>query len=185
MLLVSLQTNLPHSHTRTREAQDTHAHPPRPHRKRPTQRATPTMSKINIERPECYMDLYDEYREAAMEERLPWDAGFKKPTTPASLRGKIRRFLETYNVTSTSFQRVIGVNPGSFNTFMTGKYKDPWAACGNCTYDSAEYFFHFEKKAGKNSFSAKFKASQGAKGPSTLKPSTLNPKLSPLEPKTL
>lgn len=43
--------------------------------------------------------------------------------------------METYNVAATSFQKVIGVNPGSYNTFMTGKYKDPWAATMNGTYE--------------------------------------------------
>ena len=87
-------------------------------------------------------------------------ARLSKPISPGALRGKIRRFLEQYNVTSTSFQKVIGVNPGSYNTFMTGKYKDPWAATMNSTYDGAAYSFHLEKKLGKNSITAKLKLKQ-------------------------
>ena len=52
------------------------------------------------------------------------------------------------------------MNPGSYNTFMTGKYKDPWAATQNSTYSNADYFFYLEKKLGKESITAKLKAKQ-------------------------
>jgi len=61
------------------------------------------VSKTNIERSDAYHDLWEDWAEGVGVKRL----------SPQALRGKIRKFLETYNVTATSFQKVIGVNSNS------------------------------------------------------------------------
>ena len=111
------------------------------------------VSKTNIERSDKYHDLWDDWSEGVGIKRL----------SPQALRGKIRKFLETYNVAVTSFQKVIGVNAASYSKFMNGKYKDAWAATSNGTYWNAGYFFWSDEKLGqKDSIIKKLKASASA-----------------------
>ena len=109
--------------------------------------------KVNIETPARYNDFYDEWSEDT------YSYSWKAPS-PGSLRGKIRKFLEEYDVTASSLQRVLGVNAGSFTQFMTGKYKDPWAATQNGTYRAAAYFFHVDKLLGKDGIIYRLKATR-------------------------
>ena len=106
------------------------------------------MSRVNITRPEGYDDFYDDFLDAGVS------------VAPKTLRGKIRNFLETYNVTATSFQKVISVNSNSYGKFMTGHYKNQWSATSNGTYMSAAYFFYADKKLGKDSVTATLKREQ-------------------------
>ena len=109
--------------------------------------------KVNIETPARYNDFYDEWLEDT------YSYSWKAPS-PGSLRGKIRKFLEEYDVTASSLQRVLSVNAGSFTQFMTGKYKDPWAATQNGTYRAAAYFFHVDKLLGKDGIIHQLKATR-------------------------
>ena len=59
------------------------------------------MSKVNITRPDGYYDFYDDFLDDGVS------------VAPKALRAKIRTFLETWNVTATSFQKVIAVNSNS------------------------------------------------------------------------
>ena len=108
-------------------------------------------SKVTITRPSNYHEYLEEY-----------ESGTIKALSPAALRTKIRKFLETYNVSASSFQQVIGVNPGSYSTFMTGHYKDKWSALQNGTYDGATYFFWVQSKLGADSIVNKLKAASDA-----------------------
>lgn len=89
--------------------------------------------------------------------------GWGQRLSPQALRTKIRNFLETYNVTASSFQKVIGVSANSYGQFMTGKYKDPWAATQNGTYWRAGYFFWSdERQKVEDSIVKKLKANASA-----------------------
>lgn len=111
-------------------------------------------NKVNITRPDGYHDFLDDFYDGA------------KAVSPAALRTKIRKFLESYNVSASSFQTVIGVNAGSYSKFMTGHYKDKWAATQNGTYNGAAYFFWVQDKLGDDSIVKKLKAVSGATGAS-------------------
>ena len=106
------------------------------------------MSKVNITRPDGYYDFYDDFLDDGVS------------VAPKALRAKIRTFLETWNVTATSFQKVIAVNSNSYGKFMTMQYKNQWSATSNGTYMSAAYFFYVDKKLGKDSITATLKRGQ-------------------------
>lgn len=111
------------------------------------------VSKTNIERSDAYHDLWEDWAEGVGVKRL----------SPQALRGKIRKFLETYNVTATSFQKVIGVNSNSYGKFMTYKYKDASSAMENGTYWNAGYFFWSDEQLKpEDSIIKKLKASASA-----------------------
>ena len=57
--------------------------------------------KVNIETPARYNDFYDEWLEDT------YSYSWKAPS-PGSLRGKIRKFLEEYDVTASSHHRLVG-----------------------------------------------------------------------------
>jgi hypothetical protein len=46
---------------------------------------------------------------------------------------------------------------------LPGTYKNQWSATSNSTYDSARYFFHWDKQQGKDSFFKKFAIGVGTK----------------------
>lgn len=71
--------------------------------------------------------------------------------TPNTLRGQIRRFINSGVMKVGAFQRLIGVAAAPYGRFMNGKYKNQWSASQNQTYRAAAYFFYREKKLGKNS----------------------------------
>tara|TARA_B110000305_G_scaffold236194_1_gene297132 strand:- start:16 stop:1077 length:1062 start_codon:yes stop_codon:yes gene_type:complete len=111
------------------------------------------VSKTTIERPGAYHEFWQDWCDGDGVKRL----------SPQALRTKIRKFIETYNVTASSFQKVIGVNANSYGKFMTGKYKDPWAATQNSTYWNAGYFFWSdERQAVDDSIVKKLKANASA-----------------------
>ena len=111
------------------------------------------VSKTNIERSAAYHDLWEDWCEGVGVKRL----------SPQALRGKIRTFLQKYNVTATSFQKVIGVNANTYGTFMTGKYKHASSAMGNGTYWNAGYFFWSDEQLNQqDSIIKKLKASASA-----------------------
>ena len=121
------------------------------------------VSKTTIERSAAYHDLWEDWASGVGVKRL----------SPQALRGKIRTFLQKYNVTATSFQKVIGVNANTYGTFMTGKYKHASSALSNGTYWNAGYFFWSDEqlkpedsiiKKLKASASAAEKAGDGAAG---------------------
>ena len=80
----------------------------------------------------------DEDPDACIEDEdwVPTTASGKQKS-PNVIRGEIRRFIGTGELTQTSWLKSIGINNNSFGRFMTGKYKDQWSACSNGTYWSA------------------------------------------------
>jgi len=105
---------------------------------------------MSVVRPEGYLDFFDDF---IGDPTL-------KPVSPNALRGQMRKFLASSEMKVGDFQRILGVNAGSYNTFLNGKYKDQWNATGNSTYTQAAYFFYNEKKLGKKSMANTLKASK-------------------------
>lgn len=99
---------------------------------------------------------YDRYRG-------DWEGS--KATSPNTLRGQIRRFLQNTGMKVGVFHKLISIAAAPYGRFMNGKYKDQWSAAQNQTYRGASYFFFREKKLGKNSV-AKMLQSAAAPKPS-------------------
>lgn len=117
------------------------------------------MPRNAIERPPGYDDLYDEYAD---------EFEYAKPTNPTILRTKIRKFLAEFDVTTTSFQNLLGVNSNSFGKFMAGEYKNKWRSTENGTYAAADYFFWREKKLKSRSIGATLRARLAGVGSSAV-----------------